>query len=85
MLQNESLIWCPVYKAASTSWIKNLYSLIGLGPENETALDKKFPGFVIVENSIISDCFVQAAGQTIEISGPGRVIERNWENELWQQ
>ena len=53
-------MWCPVYKAASTSWIKNLYWLIGLDRKNITALNNKFPGFVteLTREEIFSTCIL---------------------------
>ena len=42
-LKNQSLLWCPVFKAASTSWIENLFTLQNLSSSRMVALEKKFP------------------------------------------
>ena len=42
--QNESLLWCPVFKAASTSWILNLFNLMGLSENKTKELQNKYPG-----------------------------------------
>ena len=44
-LQNESVLWCPVFKAASTSWILNLFNLMGLGENKTKELKNKYPGY----------------------------------------
>jgi len=43
-IRNESLLWCPVFKAASTSWILNLFNLMGLSENKTKELQNKYPG-----------------------------------------
>ena len=42
-LQARSLVWCPVYKAASTNWCHNLLHLAGKTEDQVQELIKKYP------------------------------------------
>jgi len=42
VMQEYSLVWCPVFKAASTNWMKNIVHLANLGEMGEHALQKKY-------------------------------------------
>ena len=39
-----NLLWCPVFKAASTNWMKNIITLSGYTEQQAIFLQKKFPG-----------------------------------------
>lgn len=42
--QDSSLLWCPVFKAASTSWMLHIITLSGNDKDRVRALKKKYPG-----------------------------------------
>ena len=42
-LQKKSLVWCPVYKAASTNWMHNLLHLAGKTEEEIKRIMKDHP------------------------------------------
>ena len=39
-----NLLWCPVFKAASTNWMKNIITLSDCTEEQTKLLEAKFPG-----------------------------------------
>jgi len=43
VLKSKSLVWCPVYKAASTNWMHNLLHLGGKTEEEVQEIIKKYP------------------------------------------
>ena len=43
-MSGYSLLWCPVFKAASTNWMKNIITLSGATEREAKLLEKKFPG-----------------------------------------
>ena len=43
-MSRYSLLWCPVFKAASTNWMKNIITLGGVREQEAKLLEKKFPG-----------------------------------------
>lgn len=43
VLQRVELVWCPVYKAASTNWMHNLLYLAGLTDQQVEDIKAKFP------------------------------------------
>ena len=42
-IQSKSLVWCPVYKAASTNWMHNLLHLGGKSEKEVEEIIKKYP------------------------------------------
>jgi len=44
VLESRSLVWCPVYKAASTNWMHNLLHLAGKKEEEIEKIIKDHPG-----------------------------------------
>jgi len=44
VLESRSLVWCPVYKAASTNWMHNLLHLAGKKEEEIERIKRKHPG-----------------------------------------
>ena len=42
-LESQSLVWCPVYKAASTNWMHNLLHLAGKTEEEMNAILAEHP------------------------------------------
>jgi len=42
-LKDQRFLWCPVFKAASTTWIRNLFQLADVGEGKLEMLEKKFP------------------------------------------
>merc|ERR1719427_2630386 len=42
-LESRSLVWCPVYKAASTNWMHNLLHLAGKKEEDINKIIKDHP------------------------------------------
>ena len=47
LLQEYNLVWCPVFKAASTNWMKNIIRLANLGERLKGQLEKKFKKYEI--------------------------------------
>jgi len=43
VLKSKSLVWCPVYKAASINWMHNLLHLGGKNEKDVETIIKKFP------------------------------------------
>jgi len=43
VLKSKSLVWCPVYKAASTNWMHNLIHLGGKSEKEVEEIIKKYP------------------------------------------
>jgi len=43
VLKSQSLVWCPVYKAASTNWMHNLLHLGGKSEQDVENIIKKYP------------------------------------------
>ena len=52
-LLGRSLVWCPVYKAASTNWMYNLLPLAGLGQEEILEIRERFNWRVRVDFSCL--------------------------------
>ena len=42
IIQEHQLLWCPIYKAASTNWMKYLIQLSGLDERAVKRLERKF-------------------------------------------
>ena len=41
-MSSYNLLWCPVYKAASTNWMTNIITLAGLTEEERIKLEEKY-------------------------------------------
>ena len=35
-------LWCPVFKAATTNWMRNIISLAGLSEKAKSKLERKY-------------------------------------------
>jgi hypothetical protein len=44
LAQSKSLVWCPVYKAASTNWMHNLLHLAGKKEDEIRKIIADHPG-----------------------------------------
>jgi len=42
VMKAYDLVWCPVFKAASTNWMRNIIRLANMGEKKEAILEKKF-------------------------------------------
>ena len=37
-----NMLWCPVFKAASTNWMTNIITMAGLSQQQKIKLEKKY-------------------------------------------
>ena len=40
--KSYKLLWCPVFKAASTNWMRNIITMAGLSDREKMKLEKKY-------------------------------------------
>ena len=50
-MSDYKLLWCPIFKAASTNWMKNIVTLSGYSKKDAKYLEKKFRGYGIFQAS----------------------------------